>query len=237
MKLIKPKGILIGKEKFQLINPRRSKSREININSRSKNELCAESQEIVDMGFSHTEWAHTGTEACITQGLATQTHQLFINLLNKNPKAKKNVLVIGPGKGYEIENIKKNVKNSIIDSFDIVDAVKDNYKSKIKNLLVDAGGIENLVNKNMIGKYDGITAVYSAGYHTNHLERNILKISLMLRPKGVALIKLTENTYKLLKFERNMPIILKKFKLTNQFKIDRRLIDNGKSETLIITRK
>jgi hypothetical protein len=163
---------------------------------------------------------HRGTMNCIHKKTAVNGHQSFINHLSKIKKTKKSVLIIGPAKGYEIVNIKTSIPKAQINTFDIVDDIDKIYRQEVvKNkIITDAGGIENYVNKEMIGKYDGITAMFSAGWHTDHRIRNLLKIALMLRPGGVALVRVNDIAIstEIMNYFKNT---LEKFKLNNMYNI------------------
>jgi len=191
MKLIKPRGLLIGEKKFQLIGPKGERSKEINLEQRNtKHKLHLGSQIAIDKGMDKAHWAFTGTHKSILykHKIEKEAHLRFIEELKLNQEKNKKVLVVGPAKGYEVRFINERIRNTEIDTYDIINEIENYHKRYIKNLIVDKSGIENYQNKEMIGKYDGITAVSSAGYWTKHPERNILKMALMLRPGGVAVI-------------------------------------------------
>jgi len=240
MKLIKSRGLLIGKEKFQLIGPAGQKSREINLKQTSKKKIAYTSERAIRKGIDSI-WAggHTGTESSIKMDFAKKTHKKFIHLLNLNTKEKKNVLIIGPGHGFEAKYITENIPDVTIDTFDIVREISKEYKKYIskKGIHVNVGGLENYNNKEMIGKYDGITAVFSAGFHVEeeNIYRNILKIGLMLKPNGFAQIKIKSKYHKdsLIQFRTT----LQKFNLNKMFTIKFTLIAGDPFPNLILTRK
>ena len=150
MKLIKSRGLLIGKEKFQLIGPAGQKSREINLKQTSKKKIAYTSERAIRKGIDSI-WAggHTGTESSIKMDFAKKTHKKFIHLLNLNTKEKKNVLIIGPGHGFEAKYITENIPDVTIDTFDIVREISKEYKKYIskKGIHVNVGGLENYNNR------------------------------------------------------------------------------------------
>ena len=93
-------------------------------------------------------------------------------------------------------------------------------------LYINKGGIENYINKELIGKYDGINAIMSAGYHTNFPERNIIKIAMMLKPKGIAVVTLNlKKMFDLSDAKRKSYItglrnVFRRLKLDNLYNID-----------------
>jgi len=72
----------------------------------------------------------------------------------------------------------------------------------------------------MIGRYDGITAVFSAGHHVNpeNVIRNVLKIALMLKKGGFALITTTSKRQEIL--EAKLKPVLTKFRLDTKYEIN-----------------
>ena len=239
MRLIKPRGFLIGEKKFQLIGKDKVKSKTLNLKQNSKKELSTRSKNALEDGICR-EWGteHYGTANCISKGFAQLSHDRFINLMNQNPIKKKEILIVGPALGFEAENISKKVKGAKISTFDIVDEITEQHKKYItrNGVYVDKGGIENYQNKDLIGKFDGITAMYSAGFHVNfnNLDRNILKMAMMLKPGGIAVIKLKSGY--LTSVEENFIPLLKKLKLDTQFEIKYPLTDSTHPD-IIIKRK
>ncbi|GEM_PF-4843476 len=185
-----PERTIINKKTFQLIGPNGEKSKEINLKQTSKKKLSEMSNFVVKSGLSPVNWRHKGTKECMfdKSSTAKNSRLKFIEYLKQNPKKNKQVLIVGPAKGYETELIKKNIPKTTIDTFDIINEIEDVHKKNISNQITYKKGLENYNNPEMIGKYDGITAVFSAGWHTNYPERNLLKIALMLKPGGVAVI-------------------------------------------------
>ena len=217
MNLIKPKGLLIGKKKFQLVGPNGKKSKEINLKQKSKKQLDYSSKLAIANGLIAVDWKYIGSPKCIYLGhyKAINSRKRFIGLLKKNKSKNKDVLIIGPALGYEAPYIQSKINKVKIDTFDIINSINPAYKGYIENKFIDKGGIENYENKDLIGKYDGITAVFSAGWHTKYPERNIVKIATMLKPGGVAVILTKENlSVSYLKKIFNL------FKLDNLFEIE-----------------
>jgi len=245
MKLIKPRGLLIGEKKFQLIGPKGERSKTFDIKQSSKRkQISAKSLKAVEQGIKSV-WGsdHHGSKSCVLFKFAAKSHNKFIELISKNPEKNKKVLIVGPADGYESEYISTKVKNVEINTFDLVDEIKDQHKQFITpdGIFIDRNGIENYQNKDLIGNYDGITAIFSAGFHVedNNLYRNLLKMAMMLKPKGVALIKIKGRTETKIRY--NFPRLLKKLKLDKTYKIQY-IEDDGEIYTspcpdMIITRK
>ena len=233
MKLNKSKKVLIGGGKFQLIGPNEKLSKPMNLKKSKLKPLEKSSQETIDNWFRRSAWTNQGTKESMFQRSSKikRIHITFIQLLKNNPAKEKKVLVVGLAKGNEASFIKNQFKTAEIDSFDIVNMIEDQHKRNIKNRITSKLGIENYRDKKMIGKYDGITAVFSAGYWTDYPERNILKMSLMLRPQGVALISVKSN-FKKAHYEK-LNKIFDKFQLTEMFDIKL----NTNINALIIKRK
>ncbi len=229
-KLNKSKGIIINNHKFALTNPKIGTSKEINILQKSFKELHNYSKDAPFKNLEQSNWSHIGTKECVLHKsrAATIMHEAFISLLMKNKTQKKSVLVIGPAHGYEVKQIKENIQNTKIDTFDILDGIDTEYLKLIRKKIVNLKGIENYVNKKMIGNYDGITAVYSAGWWTKHPERNLFKIALMLKPKGVALISVSNS----LGIKTIINNIFKRFKLDKQF-----IVNEGNLADYIIIKR
>jgi len=227
------RGLKLDKETFKLI--RNKESKEFKIGVEGTKRLHYKSQRAIDDGLKAANWRHTGTKCCILNrsAFAKRSHTRFIEILKQNKNQNKSVLVVGPGYGYEAKHIKDNIKDIKIDAYDIIDTIHQQYKNNIDNIFVSEKGIENYVNKEMIGKYDGITAVFSAGYWTNYPERNIIKMMLMLKPKGTAIITVQEPMYRI----DNLNWLLKKLKIDNMFSIDLAEKDDIDLDNLIITRK
>jgi len=227
------RGLKLDKETFKLIGNKESKR--FNIGKEGTKLLHYKSQKAILYGLQEINWRHKGTRDCVLNktAFARRSHDLFINILKRNKNKNKSVLVVGPAQGYETKYIAENIKNVKIDTFDIIDAIDNEYKKNINNIFVSEKGIENYVIKEMIGKYDGITAMYSAGYWARNPERNIIKRILMLKPKGTAIITVQEPMDKL----DNLAYIFKKLKLNNIFSIELAEKDDIELDNLIITRK
>ena len=178
---------------FQLIGPNGELSRKFNLRSSSNKELTNTTNIGIKEGFIKSNYKNIGLKSHVLH--YPEFHDILINYLNKNPKIKKKVLIIGPAKGYELENISKRVKNLKIDAFDVIDEIDKKYRGYLQEngLYINKGAIENYTNNPLIGKYDGINAIMSAGYHTSFPERNLIKIAMMLKPKGMAVVTLNVN--------------------------------------------
>ncbi len=122
---------------------------------------------------------------------------------------------------------------------DVADEILPEYKKLITyNGKFIGNGIENFQKKSLIGKYDGITAIFSAGYHVEprNFKRNILKMAMMLKPKGIAVIGLKR------KFEKTVTsnqlgILFKKLKLDTHYDIELIKADKYNPPYIIIRRK
>jgi len=213
-----PERTIINKKTFQLVGPNGEKSREINIKQQSKKQLTDGSKFAIESGLSPVNWRHKGTKECMFNKSSTAKNSRikFIEYLKRNPQKNKQVLIVGPAKGYETELIKTNIPDAIIDTFDIINEIDRIHKKNISNLITYKKGLENYNNKEMIGKYDGITAVFSAGWHTDYPERNILKMALMLKPKGIGVILVQNPTITLDKLTQ----IFKKYKLDALYNLE-----------------
>ena len=217
MKLIKPKGLLIGEKRFQLVGPNGEASKEFNARkTNKKKKLYSVSSTVAEKGLKYGLYKFDGSKEKVMGLEGRYNHGRFVKLLNEIQKKNKSVLIIGPGEGYEIKYIKESVKGVKTNTFDIVDGINPKYKKYVEQnkIIVDKEGIENYSNKDMLGKYDGITAIYSAGYHTYFPERNIIKIILMLKPKGVALI-----TYQMQNINKLKQMLIK-LKLSEFYSIE-----------------
>jgi protein-L-isoaspartate O-methyltransferase len=178
---------------FQLIGPNGELSKKFNLRSSSNKRLTNTTNIGIKEGLVNSNYKNIGFKKHVLN--YPEFHNVLINYLNKNPKIKKKVLVIGPAKGYELKNISKRVENLKIDAFDVIDEIDKKYRGYLQGngLYINKGGIENYTNNKLIGKYDGINAIMSAGYHTIFPERNLIKIAMMLKPKGMAVVTLNGN--------------------------------------------
>jgi len=115
----------------------------------------------------------------------------------KTLKRPADILVIGPGQGIEIIELKHllgGTKNSI-DTISIKNEVKDSTKSlvrkdhsPVKQKLLKTDLFEHFNHLKLVGKYDYIYSKYGPVFHTRYPEIVILKIASMLRPGGFARI-------------------------------------------------
>jgi len=238
-KNIAPKNrkVIIGDKTFQLIGPNGERSKQINLKQKPKwLELTKKSKSAIAFGVDGVGWKHKGTETCLFIGDTCKASRIrFIKHMKLNKEKNKRILIVGPAKGQEVKYIKDNIENTTIDTFDIIDAIDEKHRHNIKQQIIDPGGIENYINKDLIGKYDGITAVYSAGYWTYYPERNLLKMALMLAPGGVAVISIKNDPQAIF---NKLNKIFKRFKLDKQYKIKK--IDKSEfaeSTDIVIKRK
>jgi len=226
MKSIKPRGLLIGNKKFQLVGPKGKKSKEININQTKKiKRMFEQSSRIVEKGIDSVRWSNKG------YSIKPYFHDLFLKKLMEVKNKNKKVLIIGQAFGYEAKYIKQKAKRVTIDTFDIIDTTNKDYKKYINKEIIFDKGIENYQNKEMVGKYDAITSAFGLGYYTLNTARNIVKTSLMLKPGGILFL----NTFSSLPKQEIKEInkYFKSLKLDNIFIPE--LIENG--NIIIITRK
>ena len=109
MKLIKSKGLIIGKQKFQLIGANKKISKPINLKGRKNVKLHYDSRNAIKVGLQKSSWVYRGREADIHDYWTKPHHSNFIKLLQDNPKKKKEVLIVGPANGYEATFIKEKI--------------------------------------------------------------------------------------------------------------------------------
>ncbi len=233
MKYIKSRGLKIGKEKFQLIGPNGEESKELNIKQNSKKMLSSKTENAIKNGIvKNWNRQNHGSERVKKYPV----HQKFIEFMQKKKDPK--ILIVGLAQGFEIKNIKENVKNAKINTMDVADEILPKYKKLIEyNGMFIGNGIENFQKKSLIGKFDGITAIFSAGFHIkrSNFIKNILKMAMMLKPKGVAIIRIKRAFVPMA--SNQLILLFKKLKLNTHFDIKTIESDIKNQPDIIITRK
>jgi len=135
-------------------------------------------------------WPKNGTRA-------KRSYEFIISDLKKlNKKKPLDILVLGPGQGYEVTFIKKQLTNpqSNIDTLGLTNYLskeanrikRNDYSPKVPS---DKAAFEHFNHLKLVRKYDYILSEIGPGVHTPYPEIVLLKAAAMLRKGGVARIR------------------------------------------------
>jgi hypothetical protein len=131
--------------------------------------------------------------------LGSKPKNFLLSLKKSNPQ----IMVVGPHYGYDILEMKKDLKksgiNPEVDVFGLMETIRPSVRPEVRRDFSQGVALETVGSdphkypklvRSMKGKYDLVMAAGSAGLHTNHPTHNCFFMALMLAPGGEAYIQI-----------------------------------------------